>query len=389
MLQDKPLPSVPRPEPITSLTGLRFFAAAAVVFFHFGRIHFRRGPDFVQNILRGGGSAVTLFFILSGFVLAYNYAPSARAGSFNKWTFWRNRFARIYPVYLLALLLTLDRMITYVHQVLHPASPHNILQALAPVTMVLTLTQAWDYNYYYAWNYPAWTLSVEMFFYLTFPWICAAVYKTRPARLLPAAGVLAFCGFAIGTIYLAVASGILGVSVNDPRGYFWIWMISTLPIMRLPEFVLGMVLARMFLARPELRIEHRDTLSILAFMGILTVLAFRPGQGILTPVLLTPLFALLIYALASGPGILSGFLSLPFLVLLGEASYALYILQVPIMDAVFRMVGNNGRTFLLAIVTLTAFSIASYLYFETPVRRWIRNRWAGRKEPSPAAAMHA
>lgn len=384
MLHDKPVPSVRRPEPITALTGVRFFAAAAVVFFHFGRLHFRQGPAFVQNILAGGGSAVTLFFILSGFVLAYNYAPSARTGSFNKWAFWRNRFARIYPVYFLALLLTVDRMITYVHQVLRPASAPDIFKVLASCTTVLTLTQAWDFNYYYAWNYPAWTLSVEMFFYLTFPWICAAVFKMRPAGLLPAAGVFAFSGVAIVLIYLAVASGILGFSLSHPR-----WMMSTLPILRLPEFILGLVLARMFLARPELRIKHRDTVSILAFLGILTVLALRPGEGVFTQALLIPLFALLIYALASGPGILSGFLSLPFLVLLGEASYALYILQVPIMDAVFRVLGNNGRTFLLGIFTLTGCPIASYLYFETPVRRWIRNRWAGRKEPSAATAVHA
>lgn len=381
----KPLPSVPRPEPIASLTGVRFFAAAAVVFFHFGKEHVQHVPGFVKNIAGGGASAVTLFFILSGFVLAYNYAPSARIGSFNKLTFWRNRFARIYPVYLLALLLTLDRMITYVHQMLRPPSPANILNTLASGTMVLTLTQAWDFNRWSVWNFPAWTLSAEMFFYLTFPWVCAAVYRMRPARLLPAACMLAFCGIAIRIIYLTGASGILGFPADHTHDDLWAWMISTVPLFRLPEFAVGLVLARMFLERPELRIKYCDRFSIFALAGILTVLGFSPREGIFTVALLIPLFALLIYALASGPGMLSGFLSLPFLVLLGEASYALYILQVPIMKAVFRVLGNNGRTFLLAIVILTGSSIASYQYFETPVRKWIRNRWADQKEALPAA----
>lgn len=87
---------------LTALTGLRFLAAIHVVLFH-RREAFPGLPYAVENLLVSGNIGVNLFFVLSGFVLAYNYMnddglPSRRE-------FWVARFARIYPVYLLAFLL--------------------------------------------------------------------------------------------------------------------------------------------------------------------------------------------------------------------------------------------------------------------------------------------
>jgi peptidoglycan/LPS O-acetylase OafA/YrhL len=355
---------------------VRFFAAAAVVFYHFGKQHVGHVPDFVRNVAGGGANGVALFFILSGFVLAYNYADSAQAGRLDKAEFWKARIARVYPVYLLSLVLTVSRFANYLHYALHPVSPANVLRALTSFAMVVTLTQAWDASRSFLWNFPSWTLSVEMLFYLTFPWACAAVCRLKPTKLLTAACALVILSFLRFVL----------ISKLPPADGFWIWAGSEWPPMRLPEFFLGLVLGRMYLVRSDIRIRHRDAAAMLATAGIVTVVGFGPQLGIFVAPLLDPLFAVLIYALASGPGFVARCLSLPLLVLLGNASYAVYILQVPIMNAVNKIFGFYGLTFFAGLLALTGISTASYLYFETPARRWIRKRWVDRNEPLPAEA---
>ena len=75
------------------------------------------------------------------------------------------------------------------------------------------------------------------------------------------------------------------------------------------------------------------------------------------------MFALFIYALASGPSMIADFLSSPLLVLLGNASYAIYILQVPIMSATISMFGPYSLTFLAGFLALSGISIVAYLHF--------------------------
>ncbi len=144
--------------PLPALTGVRFLAATQVVLYHFGSGFAQRHhlPRPLTNLLTNGWTAVTLFFILSGFILSYTYSGQI-AGRGGKLRFWEARFARIYPVYLLALLLSW---------------PFRGDPGLGLSMAVLTMVQAWNpfhVNYGGAWNSPAWTLSTEAFFYLLFP----------------------------------------------------------------------------------------------------------------------------------------------------------------------------------------------------------------------------
>jgi peptidoglycan/LPS O-acetylase OafA/YrhL len=365
----KPLQPVPRHSPIYSLTGLRFFAAVAVVVFHYGAPLLQHFPGFVKNIASSGGSGVALFFMLSGFVLAYNYADPAK-GPLGKKEFWRARFARIYPVYLLSLLLTLNRFAW----LLHPFSRTNIRPAFTSFVMAVTLTQGWSFSRSMIWNYPAWTLSSELLFYLTFPWTLALANKLKPNLLLPVVLGLLACDIGVKAMVLSLNPSAFGV-----------WVISGWPPLRLPEFLIGLVLGKMFLVRPEAGIRQRDAVSILTIIGIFTTLSF-PLPGAIAQALLAPLFALLIFTLASGPGIASDLLSLPALVLLGSASYSMYILQVPVMTACERWLGRSALTFCIGLLVLTGVSIVTSLYFEAPARRWLRGKWTDRRQPLVSAA---
>ena len=113
-------------------------------------------PHALETFLSHGYLAVGLFFLLSGFILAYTYDGNID-GHANRVRFWEARFARIYPVYLLSLVMAF-------------AFAGEL--ALGTRAAVVAMVQAWNpFNpdMAGAWNYPAWTLSAEAFFYICFP----------------------------------------------------------------------------------------------------------------------------------------------------------------------------------------------------------------------------
>src|SRR5262249_30868226 len=98
-------PPAPEKE-ILPLTGLRFIAAFYVFLFH---IHIRwplAASPFVANLFDVGAIGMSIFFVLSGYVLAHRY----RDGVTSYRDYLVNRFARIYPIYAVAALLTVPWM---------------------------------------------------------------------------------------------------------------------------------------------------------------------------------------------------------------------------------------------------------------------------------------
>lgn len=93
-----------RPE-LRALTGSRFVAALAVLLFH--NVRFESGPQWSNRLISHVGKSVLIFFVLSGFILTYTYLDDARRKRFNLRSFFLARVARIYPVYLLGLVIAL------------------------------------------------------------------------------------------------------------------------------------------------------------------------------------------------------------------------------------------------------------------------------------------
>ena len=84
-----------KPERLNALTGLRCFAAINIVFFHFSNPQWF---GLLAPVVNAGYASVSFFILLSGFVLAYNYAGRARAGKLDRVRFWKARFTRLYPI---------------------------------------------------------------------------------------------------------------------------------------------------------------------------------------------------------------------------------------------------------------------------------------------------
>jgi peptidoglycan/LPS O-acetylase OafA/YrhL len=143
-----------KPDRLNALTGLRTFAAVNIVFFHFSNPQWF---GIFAPVVNAGYASVSFFILLSGYVLAYNYAGRARAGQLDIRRFYEARFTRLYPIYLLSLLLAW-RMI--------PQEYVSHSHTMFWTGMVLTplLLQGWIPEIATFGNTPAWTMSAESFY---------------------------------------------------------------------------------------------------------------------------------------------------------------------------------------------------------------------------------
>lgn len=341
---------------LPALTGVRFFAAMQVVAFHFGAGFARRHGVWapVQHLLDNGWVSVALFFILSGFILSYTYSHNmARRGS--RARFWVARFARIYPVYLLSLLLDLP---------FTDASLHNKLAVLTMVQSWNPLRPMWSG----AWNLPTWTLSCEAFFYLTFPLLLPAMQRLSDRCLQ---------GMAIAFILLITFGHTM---TNWPAAWLHALWIP-LPVLRLPEFLLGMAAGALFLR--NYRLSFGSVTATVAIIAILFIEVAATGPWI--SLLVLP-YILLIYSLAQEQGFWARIFNAPALVFLGGASYAIYLLQMPVRSwSHFFLSGNHridGIDAFLSPLILIGFSCLVFRYLEEPVRRWIKRVFSGNAQRS-------
>src|SRR5271170_3660833 len=176
--------SVVRPT-LKALTTLRFLAALHVVLFHMRVIGILPGgPWGYQNFASIGYIGVNLFFVLSGFILVYTYANSA----VTPWRFWQARFARIYPAYLLSLVVSAPFFFFSLRHLDIPFLAWSKQHVAAACILTVSLLQSWFPQAALTWNAVCWTLSVEAFFYLAFPLLLVWSKEFTPKTL--------FCGIA-------------------------------------------------------------------------------------------------------------------------------------------------------------------------------------------------
>lgn len=341
------------PRQIEVLTSLRFFAAAAVLTYHSGASTIEATqyfPSFIVNFLMNGFLGVTFFFILSGFILTNVYYDriSVKAMGNFMWA----RVARIYPVYLLALLLVI------------PFGPRLELVRDFPQFFMI---QSWvpfalaDGSLFNNLNGPAWTVSVELFFYITFPFL--AIYFAR----LSIRSI--FIILAI-TMFLIVAFR-LPSAFHEPTLLFPEMRYVPAPLLRLPEFVYGMAIGVLF-RRNQIPDSRIALYAII--LGIFLVMASSRSLWI------TPAAALLFggaigfSATNQSNDFVARALRHPAIILLGASSYALYILQFPVHLIVHTTIFHSLKLvakFAYAPI-LIATSVLVFLFYEDKMRHWLR-----------------
>ncbi|AYG78691.1 hypothetical protein DWB77_00799 [Streptomyces hundungensis] len=349
---------------LPSLTGMRFVAAAAVVLCHFS-LFIRGNPDFWRDL---GQVGVSFFFVLSGFVLTWSAKPGTRARAV-----WRARAAKVFPNHLAVVMA------------------HGALMLLTGKAIVATqllptatLTQSWipGFDLTTAVSPVSWTLSCEVFFYLTFPLLLRQLRRIPARYLWWAAAVLVVVIFTLPVIAEHFIpngkpmSPLLPYLDNDA------WFVSIFPLARLFEFALGMVLARIVAAGKwvQLGLVPATVLFVLAYWLSMGTGLYACTAGTIIPI------SMLICAgaVADAEGRPSP-LRHPYLVRLGEISFALYLVHKPVIDYGMKTLGIphfSGISLVDQVVVLAPlFTVALLLAWllhigvERPMmRHWARSR---------------
>jgi peptidoglycan/LPS O-acetylase OafA/YrhL len=360
------------PQNLPALTSVRFFLALGVVLFHY-QLQWPWDTMATTGLLDRARLGVDAFFILSGFVLTHAYRDALETGQLDYRRFLVARFARIYPAHL-AVLLFVIIMVTGA-SLLGAEFDRELYNPLG-LLLTLLLVHAWLPDLVTAeWNGPSWSLSAEWFAYLAFPvfaWIDLKLAR-RPFALLILAGALFL---ALDQLYLALfGDTVVHAELN----------VGVLRI--LPEFLYGIALYRLgerVTLSPRLAIAAAWVAAIM----LLALMHFEADDRLVVaaagPLMLA--LALLSKAAAEGP------MARPLMLLGGEASYALYLLHMPMLIAwkgvVSTLTGQDSKYVLdwwevgVLLAISTAAAIALHLLVEGPARSWIRRR-ADRVLPAP------
>lgn len=369
------------------LTSLRFFAAAMIVVLHSQGYSYGVPAVFAKFQLDG---AVSFFFILSGFILSYVY-PKLEKEKAPK--FFLARFARLWPAHVATAVLV---MIVAPQRL--TAATHDAPALLIPLAQLL-MVHAWIPlgAFYASLNSVSWSISTEFFFYILFPFL---------QRLSRRGLLAAFAGIAMVTA--TIIAGCAWYEIPFYEGYknnlTLYGLTYVAPFCRVLEFATGILLYRLYKhfqwGQPQPSSLLKDTLlelgTLLLVLGGLALGASSwvhsvfeqvPAVGLYLKkqgATLVP-FALFIYVMARGGGLLSRVLSWQPLVFLGEISYAMYMVHMALL---WYFQGREPAWWVYWAVVLAA-SWLIYQLVEKPMRFGIiqaGSRWLEKKAPAQQPA---
>ncbi|MEO7391312.1 MAG: acyltransferase [Ramlibacter sp.] len=366
---------------IDPLTGFRFVAAMMVFISHYAIPGLTGTP---LRMTQSGYSGVTLFFVLSGFIIAYSYLDQferERSVAAIR-DFLVARFARIYPLYFFFILFG-----------------YVISGADSAPWAHLLAVQTWspDSDLAFSVNGPSWSIGVEVFFYLVFPLLIPVLTRlgvlASLRRLQLAAAVVALAMVAAAAWFSW--KGLNDLPFEDPASaYRWLWRT---PVMRMGDFLLGILAAVYYMrfARMDAASVRRwghVTLGCVVFLLLLLAARKNFRSAFSWDVAYALPGVLLIVGLAINRTTwASRLLASAPLLLLGEASYALYLAHVPAKPMLPSIpLGGTGHqlaVYGLFVAWVIAFSIGLHIALEKPARKWIRGRFSsGVKVPAPNLA---
>jgi peptidoglycan/LPS O-acetylase OafA/YrhL len=360
--------SSPRKPPLPALTGVRTLLALNIVFFHFTPPHMR----YLYPVIDNGFVFVGFFFLLSGYVLTYNYAD--RPQPLVKRTFWLARFARLYPIYLLSLILSFMMLKA-------EWGAHSHGEFWAGVLLTPFLLQGWSPALATFWNTVAWTLSAEVVLYAAFPWLIQLPWPKSTRRLVALLLGIWAIGLIPHTLYLLLNPDHLPGPADRYSSGLWLRALKYTPLVYACTFLAGITLGKI---QAGITITARQR-TMFGFGSLLLLAAFfatavdRAPYVLLHGGLLVPLFALLVIGL-SGQNVVASVFSWRPLVLLGQTSLCLYLLHFNAINLI-RMYRLPERLHVEALdpwisyVAVMLLALGAMYFVERPAREVILRRF--------------
>jgi peptidoglycan/LPS O-acetylase OafA/YrhL len=363
---------------IPALDGLRAVASLIVVLYHFGP-HIVRDTHstfrFLNRIPRHGSEGVTLFFVLSGFLIS-NILVNARHSRLYYWTFYRRRALRIFPLYYIVLTAYVATILIFGPEV---SSFGRLFEQPLPFwtyfVYVQNFAMAFASSFGAVWMAGSWSLAIEEQFYLTLP----AIVRVVSDRIL---GWLALFGF--------LAPILLRALIQKSKFIPQLANTVLLPT-AIDALSVGILVTLLWRYRRHWLLIHKRHLGWAAFAAVLfwfiypavsnpqaIRMAFLDGTATAIACGL-----LLLYILVAPGGQIGKFLSFGWMRRLGDMAYSTYLLHPILLCVAFRVIQNRDPflnsaadllPILVAAVATAILSFTSWHLLESPLIR-IGHRW--------------
>lgn len=377
----KTAPSTRRIE-LPAVNLARYAAAVFLVLFHFLPLQ-EIQDGAVRNLFSKGYLGTSFFFLLSGFLLTHVYASRLRNAA-DVPSFHIKRLARLYPSHLLALFVAFPLVFA--------TGEKSSLNLIGGLVASLLLVQSWIPWWAGAVNGPAWSISALFFFYLVFPF--ALQLFRRFHKPLP---------FLIIVIWLAylIPPALYQLLLPDGKvatiftGGGWLTVLFYNPLIRLPEFLLGMGGAALFEERRFASVLQRPWALPGLLLATILIAAAIPAETPLYPLLhnglFTPLLLLIVLALAYDESVVSRAGQSPLGRRLADSSLQIFLLHVPLFVYLFnaaQFAGWVGEKPSVPFVLLALVVVLAVAYFVDqrimrPLSGRLVRKWQERQQATP------
>jgi len=346
------------------LTSLRFIFALMVFLAHLGGLFFKYNEDFLNHSfakyirMEEGHLGVSFFFILSGFILAYNYRDKFINKAITYRDFMLARIFRIYPLHILTLVIAIiiknshfDTLVYWGKLIVNLL----LLQSFVPVK-----------DYFFSFNNLSWSISDEMFFYTLFPILILLVLKLKKYTML-----------------LIVVPPIIIAFFPDFKETRWVYYIN--PFFRVFDFLIGISLFELYRKTKDQKISFKmgTLIEIASVIVFILFYAFYKDveKSYRWSIYYWIPMSLIVYVFSFQKGFLSKILSNKKLIWLGEISFCFYMIHQLVINVFWALnyklhIIENGYVLILAafFVSLIGSGLI-FKYYEKPVNSYLRKRY--------------
>jgi peptidoglycan/LPS O-acetylase OafA/YrhL len=311
------------------LNGLRALAALSVVVVHINQFkkYFGAGqPLFLPKFLLMGNDAVTLFFVLSGFLITYLlYVEHQQTGMISVRNFYIRRILRIWPLYYFIVLIGFVGVALIIQLLQFQGDTQHFIPSFNTIAIYLLFVP----NAVGFFAHPSlvlshlWTIGIEEQFYLMWP---PLVRKFIRYPLIALFGIIVF------KIIIFHVDSMIVVDKNFPQWFRY--FISFLANLRIESMALGGIAAYLWFQQKRMILNilfHPVVEKIILILMLGNVFVFS-GENIVYPndIFLSALYAAFILNIACNP---RSTLKLEnrYFRALGKFSYGLYMYHPPII----------------------------------------------------------
>jgi peptidoglycan/LPS O-acetylase OafA/YrhL len=339
---------------IQQITVLRFLIAFVIFIFHL-KIHLGLNANIkiIDNFLSNGGTFMSAFFVLSGYIMYHIYSKNDFKNASEFRIYWIKRFAKIYPTYILATIiftifavLVLKSSLTWKNWILYILNDIFLLQAFQKSYFSLLF------------NGGSWSISVEAFFYLCFPFIMVHEKSLKGKSFLIFASVFLIC-INLNTLLS-----------ND--SHLISYHSYANPVYRISEFLIGIAFCKLRNESQLIKLPSilKNPLFIFFIIFCLTAISLSKAKWQYGGLQFfnTIFFGLLIFAFENSK---TKFLQNRSLVKLGDISYSFFLFQGIAIFSSRVIFQNPYFASLSALILNLIFAFTVYHFFEEPLRKKI------------------